>query len=116
MIKLRLKEIREQTGKEADREDGLEVRQIKVDLKHQLVCEIPMPTNDPKLVEEVIKLFIEHIIESKRSKTKVSGLHTLVGKPMVPNDYEELNRSLQNGTHKDQKDQAKNHQEVQTKR
>jgi hypothetical protein len=52
LIKLRLKEIREQTVKDANPEDELEVRQIKVDLKYQLVYEIPMPTNDPKLVEK----------------------------------------------------------------
>ena len=80
LIKLRLKEIREEAGKEEEPEDELELRQIKVDLKYQLVFEIPLPTNDPKLVEEAIKLFIEHI-ESKTSKTKVSGHHTLVGKP-----------------------------------
>ena len=81
LINLRLKEIREQTGKEADPEDELELRQIKVDLKYQLVSEIPAPTDDPKLVEEVIKLFIKHVESTKSAKffkTKVSGLHTRV--------------------------------------
>ena len=84
LIKLRLKEIREETGVEGGPEDELEKRKIKATLKKQWVYEIPTPTNDPKLVEEVIKLFIEHV-ESK-GNTKVGGLHTLVGQPKIPND------------------------------
>ena len=65
-----------------------------------------MPTNDPKLVEEVLKLFITHV-ESKGKgqvqgdekkynvNTKIVGLHTLVGKTKIPNDYEELDKNLQ---------------------
>ena len=53
LIKLRLKEIREEAGKEEEPEDEHELRQIKVDLKYQLVYEIATPTDDPKLVEEV---------------------------------------------------------------
>ena len=95
LIDLRLEEIRKETGREDEPQEELGRIQVKVTLKSQLVWEIPMPTKDPKLVEEVIKLFIAHVESKSWSNTKIAGLHTLVGKSKIPNDYEELDKSLQ---------------------
>jgi len=101
LIGLRLEEIQDK-----DKPEELERIQVKVTSTSQLVYEIPMPTNDPKLVEEVLKLFITHVesqgkgqVQSDEKKynvnTKIVGLHTLVGKTKIPNDYEELDKNLQ---------------------
>ena len=95
LIDLRLEEIRKETGREDEPKEELERIQAKVTSKSQLVWEIPMPTKDPKLVEEVIKLFIAHVESKSWSNTKIAGLQTLIEKPKIPNDYEELNKSLQ---------------------
>ena len=80
LIKLRLEEIRRETGREDEPQEVLERIPIKVISQSQLVYEIPMPTNDPKLVEEVIKLFMAHIESKSCSNTKIAGLHALIGK------------------------------------
>ena len=49
--------------------------------KTQTIFEIPLPTKDPELVEEVIKVLIGHI-ESKMN-TKVDGLYTLKNQPKI---------------------------------
>jgi hypothetical protein len=101
-----LEEIQKELGREDEPPEELEKIQVKVTSKSQLVYEIPMPTNDPKLVEEVIKLFIAHVESKGESQlhgkernfsfnTKVAEMHTLIGKTKIPNDYEELNKSLQ---------------------
>ena len=64
--------------------------------KSQTIFEIPLPTKDPELVEEIIKALIGHI-ESKMN-TKIDGLHSLKGQPKIVEDYHELNRRLQQCT------------------
>jgi hypothetical protein len=95
MIKLRLEEIQKELGKEDEPTEELERVQIKVTSQSQFVYEIPLPTKDPKLVEEMMKMFIAHTEEKSRSNTKITQMNTLIGKTKIPNDYEELNRSLQ---------------------
>ena len=61
--------------------------------KSQTIFEIPLPTKDPELVEEIIKVLIGHI-ESKMN-TKIDGLHSLKGQPKIIESYEELKQRLQ---------------------
>ena len=58
-----------------------------------MIFEIPLPTKDPELVEEVIKVLIDHI-ESKMN-AKVDKLHTFVNQPKIVPSFEDLNKSLQ---------------------
>ena len=78
LIDLRIKQIQQERGEEFTPIDEVEKRKIKVTKKTQTIFEIPLPiplpTNDPEVVEEVIKVLIGHI-ESKLN-TKVDGLHT----------------------------------------
>ena len=81
MIDLRIKQIQQERGEEFTPIDEVEKRKIKVTKKSQLIFEIPLPTKDPELVEEIIKVLIGHI-ESKM-KTKIDGLHTLKCQPKI---------------------------------
>ena len=93
LIDLRIKQIQSERGEEFTPIDEVETRKIKVTKKYQTIFEIPLPTKDPELVEEVIKVLIGHI-ESKMN-TKVDGLHSLKGQAKIFEDYDELNRRLQ---------------------
>ena len=68
---MRIKQIQSERGEESIPIDEIETRKIKVTKKYQTIFEIPLPTKDPELVEEVIKVLIGHI-ESKMN-TKVDG-------------------------------------------
>ena len=52
-----------------------------------------MPVNDPKSVEETVKVFIGHI--ESTANTKIHALQTLVNQPKGVPNYEELDRNLQ---------------------
>ena len=93
LIDLRIKQIQQERGEEFTPIDEVENREIKVTKKTQTISEIPLPTKDPELVEEIIKVLIGHI-ESKMN-TKIDGLHTLKGQPKIAESYEELDKRLQ---------------------
>jgi hypothetical protein len=90
---MRIKQILKERGEEDTPIDEAEKRKIKVSKKVQTIFEIPLPTKDPELVEEVIKVLIGHI-ESKMN-TKIHGLSSLKGQPKIIESYEELNQRLQ---------------------
>ena len=92
LIDLRIKQIQQERGEEFTPIDEVEKRKIKVPKKTQTIFEIPLPTKDPELVEEIIKVLIGHI-ESKLNK-KVDGLHSLKIQPKIVESYEELDKSL----------------------
>ena len=92
LIKMRLKQIQQERGLQ-DEDIEVEKRRIRVVRKYQTLFEIPLPTKDPKLVEEAIKVMIGHI-ETKLN-TKVDGLFTLEGEPKIAPSYEDLDKSLQ---------------------
>jgi hypothetical protein len=93
LIDLRIKQIQLERGEEFTPIDEVETRKIKLTKKSQTIFEIPLPTKDPELVEEIIKVLIGHI-ESKMN-TKIDRLHSLKGQPKIFEDYDELNRRLQ---------------------
>ena len=88
LIDLRIKQIQQERGEEFTPIDEMEKRKIKVTKKTQTIFETPLPTKDPELVEEVIKVLIGHI-ESKMN-TKIDGFHTPKNET-----YEELDKRLQ---------------------
>ena len=55
LIDLRIKQIQQERGEEFTPIDEMETRKIKVTKKRQTIFEIPLPTKDPELVEEIIK-------------------------------------------------------------
>ena len=87
-----LKQIQQERGLQ-DEDIEVEKRSIRVVQKYQNIFEIPLPTKDPKLVEEAIKVLIGHI-ETKMN-TKVDGLFTLEGDPRIAPSYEDLDKRLQ---------------------
>ena len=93
MTDLRIKQIQLEREEEFTPIDEVETRKIKVTRKRQAIFEIPLPTKDPELVEEINKGLIG-LIESKMN-TKIDGLHSLKGQPKIVEDYDELNRRLQ---------------------
>ena len=93
LIDLRIKQIQRKRGEADTPIDEIEKRKIKVITKKQRIFEIPLPTKDPELVEEVIKVLIGHI--EGKTNTKVDGLHTLVNQPKIVESNEELDKRLQ---------------------
>jgi hypothetical protein len=90
---LSIKQIQRERRQEETPNEEVEKRKIKVTTKTQRIFEIPLPTKDPELVEEVVKVLIGHIEE--KMNTKVDGLHTLVNQPKIVESYEELDKRLQ---------------------
>jgi hypothetical protein len=93
LINMRMKEILDAKGLDVKLEEVIERRQIRAILKTQSIFEIPTPVNDPKSVEEIVKVLIGHI-ESKRN-SKIHALQTLANQPKIVPNYEELDRNLQ---------------------
>jgi hypothetical protein len=90
---MRIKQIQRERDEEETPIDEVKKKKIKVTTKTQRIFEIPLPTKDPELVEEEIKVLIGHI-ESKIS-TKIDGLRTLKNQPKIVESYEELDKRLQ---------------------
>ena len=65
LIDLRIKQIQQERGGEFTPIDEVEKRKIKVTKKTQTIFEIALPTKDPELVEEVIKVLIGHTLKAR---------------------------------------------------